>query len=595
MRTADRREQRILIVAPHGRDADVIAGVIARDGVECAVIASADDLVDALEQGAAAAIIAEEALSPHALTGIAEWLVKQASWSDFPFVVLLAKRFGAAPAQLKTTLAALGNVILLERPLSADTLATAAGSALRARRRQYQAREVLAQREAVADELASLNANLEARVDERTWALARAHDRLTAEIMERERAQQAMAQAQKLEFLGRFTGGVAHDFNNLLNVIQGNMELINMFSREDSTRARAKTAQAACKRGAKLTSQLLSFARNQLLDLRPLAVKTLFENVAELAKPILGAGIELGVTVGDDVDAVLADTSQMEMALLNLVINARDAMAGHGRIDLRAARAQPPAGTLPAGSYVCVTVTDNGPGMSPEIAAKVFEPFFTTKGVGKGTGLGLSQVYGMAQQSGGGAFIRSAPGKGATVEIWMQAARDDAAGEGTADIDRQGLAGLKVLVVEDDGDVRAGIVDALLALGCNVSQAGGGTQGLAVLASGEPGLLLTDYLMPDMTGVELAVRARELFPRLPVLVATGYADMGAIEHAIGTHAVLRKPFQLAELSAAVNRVVNPDRVAPDRVNPDRVDPDRVDPDRVNPARAVPAVPAPADR
>ncbi|WP_075792060.1 ATP-binding protein [Massilia putida] len=557
MPTADRREQRILIVAPQGRDAEVIAGVVARDGVDCDVVANVDALVDAVGHGAAAAIISEEALSPLALTRVSEWLAKQESWSDFPFVVLLAKRFGSAPAQLKTTLSTLGNVILLERPLSADTLATAAGSALRARRRQYQAREVLAQRKAVADELASLNAHLEARVDERTWALARANDRLTAEIMERERAQQAMAQAQKLEFLGRFTGGVAHDFNNLLNVIQGNMELIGMFSREDSTLARARTAQAACKRGAKLTGQLLSFARNQVLDLRPLAVRALFENVAELAKPILGAGVELTLAVADDVDAVLADTSQMEMALLNLVINARDALAGHGRIDLRAVNAQPLAGTLPAGPYVCVTVADNGPGMSPEIAAKVFEPFFTTKGVGKGTGLGLSQVYGMAQQSGGGAFIHSAPGQGATVEVWMRAARDDTADEFPLDIDRQGLAGLKVLVVEDDGDVRAGIVDALLALGCNVSQADGGTQGLAELATGEPGLLLTDYLMPDMTGVELAVRARALFPRLPVLVATGYADMGAIEHAIGSHAVLRKPFQLAELSAAVTRVVNP--------------------------------------
>jgi signal transduction histidine kinase/CheY-like chemotaxis protein len=556
MPNVDRREQRVLVVAPHGRDADVISGVVARDGVDCEIVAHADALVDAVGHGAAAAIVAEEALSPQALARIAEWLGTQESWSDFPFVVLLAKRFGTAPAQLKATLGVLGNVILLERPLSADTLATAAASALRARRRQYQAREVLAQRAAVADELASLNAHLEARVDERTCALARANDRLTAEIMERERAQQAMAQAQKLEFLGRFTGGIAHDFNNLLNVIQGNMELIGMFSHEDSTKERAATAQAACRRGAKLTSQLLSFARNQVLDLRPLPVKALFENVAALAQPILGAGVRLSTAAGGDVEAVLADTSQMEMALLNLIINARDAMTGQGTIDVRAVRAQPPAGTLAAGDYVCVTVSDDGPGMSAEIAAKVFEPFFTTKGVGKGTGLGLSQVYGMAQQSGGGAFIRSAPGKGATVEIWLRAARDDGAREGMAAVDRQGLAGLKVLVVEDDGDVRAGIVDALLALGCNVSQAGGGTQGLAALAGGEPGLLVTDYLMPDMTGVELAVRARELFPRLPVLVATGYADMGAIESAIGSHAVLRKPFRLAELSAAVNRVVN---------------------------------------
>jgi signal transduction histidine kinase len=542
-------EQRVLILAPHGRDADVIAGVVRRDGAACEVVAGADALIDAVGQGAAAAIVAEEALSARTLARISEWLARQEPWSDFPFVVLLAKRFGAAPAQLKATFAALGNVLLLERPLSADTLATAAASALRARRRQYEAREVLAQ-------LASLNANLEARVEERTRALAQANDRLTAEVMERERAQQAMAQAQKLEFLGRFTGGVAHDFNNLLNVIQGNMELIGMFSREESTLARAKTAQAACRRGAKLTGQLLTFARDQSLDLRPLSVRALFESVEELARPVLGAGVELVLSVADDVDSVQADASQMEMAMLNLMINARDAMSGRGRIQLHAARAQPPAGTLAAGDYVRVAVADNGPGMSPEVAAKVFEPFFTTKGVGKGTGLGLSQVYGMAQQSGGGAYVHSVPGEGATIEIWMPAAHDAATAERPAAVDRRKLAGLHVLVVEDDESVRAGIVDALLALGCHVSQAGDGLEGLAALAGVRPGLLLTDYLMPDMTGVDLAVRARAMFPSLPVLVATGYADMGAIEHAIGSDAVLRKPFQLAELGAAVARVAN---------------------------------------
>ena len=554
--TPDRREDRVLVLAPQGRDAEVIAGVVRGDGAECDIVLNAEALVDAMGQGAAAAIVSEEALSGRALARIAARLAVQEPWSDFPFVVLLAKRFGAAPAQLKATLSALGNVILLERPLSVETLATAAASARRARVRQYQAREVLAQRAAVADELASLNAHLEARVAERTRALAQANDRLTAEVMERERAQQAMAQAQKLEFLGRFTGGVAHDFNNLLNVIQGNMELIGMTSREASTIARAKTAQSACRRGAKLTGQLLSFARNQSLDLRPLAVAPLFEDVAELARPLLGRDIAVDMAVDPGVDSVLADASQMEMALLNLMINARDAMDGRGRLRLHAARARPADGALPDGDYVRIAVTDDGPGMSPEIAAKVFEPFFTTKGVGKGTGLGLSQVYGMARQSGGGAFVHSVPGAGATVEVWLPAVLDAAVAQQADEVDVHTLRGLKVLVVEDDAFVRAGIVDALLAFGCDVSQAPGGQEALALLPGMLPGLLLTDYLMPDMTGVELAVRARELLPDLPVLVATGYADMGAIDSAIGNGAILRKPFQLAELGAAVARLAH---------------------------------------
>jgi signal transduction histidine kinase len=552
----ERREGRVLVLAPQGRDADVIGSVVRRDGADCDIVASADALAEAVKQGAAAAIVSEEALTERALARIAALLAAQEPWSDFPFVVLLAKRFGAAPAQLKATLSALGNVLLLERPLSVDTLATAAASARRARGRQYQAREVLAQRAAVADELASLNAHLEARVDERTRALAQANDRLTAEVMERERAQQAMVQAQKLEFLGRFTGGVAHDFNNLLNVIQGNMELIGMTSRESTTIARAKTAQAACRRGAKLTGQLLTFARNQSLDLRPLAVAPLFDDVAELARPLLGRDIELAMTVDAGVESVLADASQMEMALLNLMINARDAMDGRGHLALHAARAWPADGVLPDGDYVRIAVSDNGPGMSPEIAAKVFEPFFTTKDVGKGTGLGLSQVYGMARQSGGAAFVHSVPGDGATVEIWLPAVADAADVERAAEVDLRTLRGLKVLVVEDDAFVRAGIVDALLALGCDVSQAPGGREALALLPAVLPGLLLTDYLMPEMTGVELAVHARALLPDLPVLVATGYADMEAIESAIGNGALLRKPFQLAELGTAVARLVH---------------------------------------
>lgn len=554
MPTIELREHRILIFAPQGRDADVVKAVIESDGMQGQTLAGASVFLEELARGAAAAIVSEEALSAALLGSLAQWLARQPSWSDFPFVVLLAKRAGSTKAKLKATLSALGNLVLLERPLSADTLATAAAAALRGRRRQYEAREVLSQREAVASELASLNANLEAKVDERTLALAQANDRLTKEVMERERAQQAAIQAQKLEALGRLTGGVAHDFNNVLNVVQGNLELLAMLSKDEAVKVRAKTAVAACKRGAKLTAQLLTFARNQSLDLRPLSATLLFADVAELARPALGASIELITCVDDDVDAVVADASQIEMALLNLVINARDAMEGKGRVILHASRSTPPDGKLPKGSYVRLAVSDDGSGMSAEVAAKVFEPFFTTKSVGKGTGLGLSQVYGMAQQSGGDVAIHSVVGKGTTVEIWLVSAASVDLKIQSASVDRAALQGLKVLVVEDDETVRAGVVDALLSFGCEVVQAGCGHDGLAALLRGRPDVLLTDYLMPEMTGAELAARARSLFPALPVLVATGYADMEAIEGVLGVEAVLRKPFQLAELGQAITRV-----------------------------------------
>lgn len=260
--------------------------------------------------------------------------------------------------------------------------------------------------------------------------------------------------------------------------------------------------------------------------------------------------------VGDGVESILADASQMEMALLNLAINSKDAMESRsGNLALHASRADPPRDKLPVGDYVRIAMSDNGSGMSPEVAAKVFEPFFTTKGVGKGTGLGLSQVYGMVQQSGGAVAIQSVQGSGTVVELWLPATHAEALPKSTLEPELASLAGLKVLVVEDDAAVRAGMVDALFAFGCDVSQAASGADGLAALALGEPDLLLTDYLMPGMTGVDLAIKAKEMLPNLPVLIATGYADMDAIEASIGAGAVLRKPFQLAELSAAVARAV----------------------------------------
>jgi signal transduction histidine kinase len=551
------REERFLILAPRGRDAQVVSSVVGRDGVHCEAFGAFDDLVRQIMAGAGVAVIADEALAGVDVGPLSSWLEAQEPWSDFPFVVMLSRRLGKADTALKTTLSALGNVVILERPLSVETLGSAASSALRARRRQYQAREVLEGRQAASDQLAALNDSLEAKVDDRTRALSQANDRITAEVIEREKTRQAMSTLQKMESLGRLTGGVAHDFNNLLNVIQGSMDLLLLTSSDESVRRRVAVAKSACARGAKLTSQLLAFARNQTLDLRPLSIGALFDNVVELSKPLLGSGIEVSTSVADGADLVSADANQMEMALLNLAINARDAMEGQGALSFKAFVTSMAPEALPAGDYVKIEVSDNGPGMSEEIAAKVFEPFFTTKGVGKGTGLGLSQVYGMAQQSGGAAFARSVEGEGSTIEIWLPRASAHIEESPIAESDAPELAGLRVLLIEDDDLVRAGMADALVSFGCEVRQAACGADGIVELERERPDILLTDYLMPGMTGAELSAKARALHPGLPVLVATGYADMAAIEDALGGNAVLRKPFQLSDLASAVARLAVP--------------------------------------
>jgi len=567
MTPANAHEQRILILAPRGRDAEVIGEVLLQEGFACAAHPGFDEVLADMRSGAAAAIVAEEALDASGLDRLVGALREQEPWSDFPLILLVSRPVGLAGAGLRARLGELGNVILLERPLNVQTLRSAASSALRGRGRQYAARDMLVERDRTAqflrasqEQLVLLNETLEARIDERTRALAQANDRLTNEIMERERALQTVSQLQKMEAIGQLTGGIAHDFNNLLNVVQGNMDLILMTATDEATRKRANVARHACQRGAKLTSQLLAFSRNQSLDLRPVALDALFGGIRDLVATSVGSSIALSFDIDADADgvmAVLADTNQMEMALLNLAINARDAMPRGGRLSFHACRREAPAAmlqasVLPAGDYVCIAVSDTGEGMSPDVAARVFEPFFTTKGVGKGTGLGLSQVYGMAQQSGGGARILSTPGEGTTVEIWLRRAELDLDG-GAPDGDqaRQRKPGARILLVEDDGVVRTSIAETLQALGHYVTQAADGAAALVQLERERPDLMITDYLMPGMTGAELMREARQVFPDMPMIIATGYADMRAIEDSIGSDILLRKPFQLADLEASI--------------------------------------------
>ncbi|GAB3646672.1 response regulator [Ramlibacter alkalitolerans] len=553
-------EWRVLVHAPRGRDASVVQGVLEHQKIESRVCATEDELLQALEEGAAAVILTEEAL-PQLLSHdrLLEWLGRQPPWSDFPFVVLATKREGRRPEKDFRSLHSLGNLVLLERPLNAETLASAADSAVRARRRQYAAREHLEELKRTRGELERLNGELEDRILLRTRELASANDRLMKEINERERAEAALTQVQKMEAIGRLTGGIAHDFNNLLHVVNMNLELVSLYAKEEKVKPVVERAKSAARRGARLTNQLLSFARSQSLLPKLTRVNQLLLGMKDLLEISVGSGVEVELDLCEEEAAVVVDPSQMEMAILNLAVNSRDAMPQGGKLKITTGtRFLDEDPDVPPGDYVLVSVADTGAGIPPNVLPKVFDPFFTTKPVGRGTGLGLSQVYGFTRQSGGLARIRSEEDNGTTVEMLFPEADGDAE-EQIASKQQPAVPALAgachILVVEDDPDVRRVIVECLSLIGYKVTEAANGTEALASLAAVKPDLLVVDYAMPDMTGAEVISEARKMVGDLPVILATGYADMAAVERLAGKPRILRKPFDIAALGDAVSSVL----------------------------------------
>jgi signal transduction histidine kinase/CheY-like chemotaxis protein len=550
-------ELRVLIHAPRGRDAAVVKGVLeSHHWIE--VCDEPAQLAACLDEGAGAAILTEEALAAgdgfaQALAG---WLRRQPSWSDFPFIVLATKQPGRRSAQAIALLHTLGNVILLERPLNAESLTSAADAAVRARRRQYATRQHLEEIGRTRTEMERLNSELEARILDRTRELASANDRLMKEIAEREKAQAALTQGQKMEAIGRLTGGIAHDFNNLLHVVNMNLELISLYAKEEKVKPVVDRAKSAAKRGAKLTSQLLSFARSQSLLPKLTHVNTLLVGMKDLLEISAGPAITVELELCDERAALVVDPSQLEMAVLNLAVNSREAMPEGGVLKISSCMQHRPQdeAQLKRGDYVVVSVSDTGKGIPAAQLSKVFDPFFTTKPTGSGTGLGLSQVYGFARQSGGLAFIRSQQGSGTTVDMYFPAAQPDAHDVEppvAPAVPAEELKSRQILVVEDDPDVRRVICECLGLIGYSVAEASNGTEGLAAIASHKPDLLVVDYAMPDMTGAEVISKAREMVGELPVILATGYADMAAVERLAGKPAILRKPFDINSLGAAV--------------------------------------------
>lgn len=551
-------ELRLLIHAPRGRDAGVVHTVLAAQHMAARVCVAPGELLECMDAGAAGAIITEEALSQLlAGEGLVQWLQRQPPWSDFPFIVLATRRDGRRARADVEALQSLGNLILLERPLNAETLASAAGSVIRARRRQYATRQHLDDLGRIRSELERLNAGLELRIEARTRELASANDRLMKEIAERERAQAALTQVQKMEAIGRLTGGIAHDFNNLLHVVNMNLELVSLYARDNKVKPVVDRAKAAARRGARLTAQLLSFARSQSLLPKLTYVNRLILGMKDLLEISVGSAVEVELDLCEEQAAVVLDPSQLEMAILNLAVNSRDAMPEGGKLVI-SSRTQPRRHgdeELAAGDYVRVTVADTGTGIPEHVLPKVFDPFFTTKPVGQGTGLGLSQVYGFARQSGGLAHIRSQPGKGTTVEMLFPAAPAD-----PEELDHvaqspsmpEKAKGFHILVVEDDAEVRRVIVECLSLIGYRVTEAANGTEALDAVRSARPDLMVVDYAMPDMTGAEVISRARQLVGDVPVILATGYADMAQVERLAGKLKILRKPFDIATLGDAVH-------------------------------------------
>ena len=551
-----------MLLALRGRDAQVIAQLLAKDDHQCTACASTVSLASELELGAGIALVTEESLARSDRQDLLAWLQAQPTWSDFPFILLATKRVGRRTSSAMEILEQLGNVVVLERPINSETLSSAVTSALRGRHRQYEARRRLEELKAAEDRLTHLNEVLETRIGQRTDELSLANNQLMQEVAERERAQAALAQAQKMDAVGQLTGGIAHDFNNLLTVIIGNLELIKRRAPDQRTEQLAGYAYQAADRAGKLTNQLLAFSRTQRLTLKPVDINLLISGMSDLLGRTIGTRVTIVMDLDDSAPWAMADENQLELAILNLAINARDAMPDGGVLTIASGTRDATDDMLKPGRYGVVTVADTGTGVPPHLLDKVFDPFFTTKPIGKGTGLGLSQVYGIAQQSGGTVQLDSIEGSGATVEIWLPAAPPvigDALPADTA-IAATGRK-QRVMVVDDDDGVRRFIVECLEALGYEVSQAIGGEEALGMLGETRPQLLIVDYAMPGMSGVEVLEQVRRRQPNLPIILATGYADMAAVEKVMTLDTVLRKPFRIDELDRAVRDALLEQRVS----------------------------------
>jgi signal transduction histidine kinase/CheY-like chemotaxis protein len=510
------------------------------------------EVLERAESDADAVFIAEEALFGHDLQALGAWVDQQPTWSDFPFVVLTSKhRQPAVSAWRQRMVATLRNVSLLERPVQSITLTTAIQAAVRGRLRQYEVRTLIEDRERASHEL-------EALVVERTKALEQANTDLRTQMAERVHIEETLRQTQKIEAIGQLTGGIAHDFNNLLMVIAGGLDMLDRRSDPDRRQRLMDGMRQAAQRGAALTRQLLAFSRRQSLAPEPVDLAQRISQMRELLDRSLRGDVHVEVQFAPDLWPVEVDPGELELVILNLAVNARDAMPEGGTILLQASNAPGEHVLDRRGDFVRLAVIDSGTGIPADLRERVFDPFFTTKEIGKGSGLGLAQVYGFARQSGGTVWIDTECGMGTSVVLLLPRSAKAPAEPGQIDgLQTETPAGISagnVLLVDDDEEVAALVAEMLAHLGYSVTHAASAAAALGALANGrDVDIVFSDVMMPGgMNGVELVREIRTRRLDIPVLLTSGYAD--AVKEAAMDEGVyvLAKPYRLEELSHAIN-------------------------------------------
>ena len=547
--------ERALILAPLGRDSQIAMMLLNEAGFDGVISADLPHLCSELEQGAGLLLISSEALLRSDLGPLLALIDQQPAWSDLPIVLLThhggpeqnpASRFGPQ----------LGNVTFLERPFHPETLISLVATALRGRRRQYEARDRLVDLSQSELRLQNTLETLEQQVEERTAQLR--HN------------EEVLRQSQKMEAVGQLTGGIAHDFNNMLTGIIGSLELLRRRlarGRTDDLDSLIDLGVTSANRAAGLTHRLLAFSRRQSLDSKPVEMNTLVVSMGELLQRSIDESIRLDMQLNDQLWVAEADPNQLESALLNLVINARDAMPDGGKLVVTTSnqRLEKPFADLHSnlspGDYVKLSVSDSGCGMPQSTINRAFDPFFTTKPIGQGTGLGLSMIYGFSKQSRGHVAIQSKVGEGTTVSLYLPRYGGDLPQDQPADSQHPLFAqnGETVLIVEDDPAVRALVSTVLSDLGYAFVEACDADSAVPIFDSAQRiDLLISDVGLPGMNGRQLAEIGRQYRPGLKVLFITGYAEHAAVRGGFLDPGMqmITKPFTFDLLTAKVREMIS---------------------------------------